>query len=96
MNDGGILEKVRQLLVDVLSVERSEIDASARIMDDLGAESIDLLDLRFRIERSFGFKISDEELARAFGDNVTKEEFQNLFTVGALCEYVTKRLENNA
>jgi len=96
MSRATVFKDMQQLLVDVLSVEESTVETSARIMDDLGAESIDLLDLRFRIERKFGFKITDEELAQAFGDGLTLEEFQNRFTVGALCDYVMQRLEGNA
>jgi len=96
MNHEGIFEKLRLLLVDVLSVDAASIDLSSRVMDDLGAESIDLLDLRFRIERTFGFSITDEELAAAVGENITREEFQERFTVGALCDYIAKRLENAA
>ena len=88
-----ILERVRRLLVDALSVDPAEVRPEARIMDDLNAESIDLLDLRFRIEKAFGLRITAEDLARAFRGTVTASEFRARFTVGALCEYLGGRLE---
>ena len=57
-----ILEKVRQTLVDALSVEDDEVTEAATLTGDLGAESIDFLDIVFRLEKSFGIKIPQEEL----------------------------------
>jgi acyl carrier protein len=57
-----ILEKVRQTLVDALSVEDDEVTEEATLTGDLGAESIDFLDIVFRLEKSFGIKIPQEEL----------------------------------
>lgn len=87
-----IVECVRDLLVAVLSVAPADVVSDARLIQDLGAESIDLLDLRFRIEKAFGFKISDRDLAIAFGRDITPEEFRRRFTVAALCDYVERRL----
>ncbi len=49
--------KIKECLVEALGVEEAEIVPGARIMDDLGAESIDLLDIVFRLEKAFGIKI---------------------------------------
>lgn len=57
-----IFEKVQQALVDALSVEADEVTESATLTGDLQAESIDILDIVFRLEKSFGIKISQEEL----------------------------------
>jgi acyl carrier protein len=57
-----ILEKVRQALVDALSVEEDEVTENATLTGDLQAESIDILDIVFRLEKSFNIKISQEEL----------------------------------
>lgn len=87
-----ILERVRQLLVETLAVPRDAVTPEARIMDDLAAESIDLLDMRFRIEREFGFRMTAEDLRSAFAGADTADKFRSLFTVGALCRYVAHRL----
>ncbi len=57
-----IFKKVQQTLVDALSVEESEVKESATLTGDLGAESIDFLDIVFRLEKAFSIKIPQEEL----------------------------------
>lgn len=57
-----IFEKVRQALVDALSVEEDEVTEKATLTGDLQAESIDILDIVFRLEKAFNIKISQEEL----------------------------------
>lgn len=52
-----IYEKVSATLVDVLNVEQEEIKMTSTLQGDLGAESIDFLDIVFRLEREFGIKI---------------------------------------
>ncbi|MFQ5807288.1 MAG: acyl carrier protein [Phycisphaerae bacterium] len=57
-----IFEKVKQTLVDALSVENDEVTEQATLTSDLGAESIDFLDIVFRLEKTFNIKIPQEEL----------------------------------
>jgi acyl carrier protein len=57
-----ILEKVREVLVDALGVDDDEVTTDATLMGDLGAESIDFLDIVFRLEKAFEIKIPREEL----------------------------------
>ncbi len=57
-----VFAKVRQALVDALSVEEDEVTEDATLTGDLQAESIDILDIVFRLEKAFGIKISQEEL----------------------------------
>ena len=52
-----IQEKLREILIDVLGVDREEIRPSARFFEDLGGESIDMLDLQFKCQKQFGVKI---------------------------------------
>lgn len=62
MTQDEIFEKVRQQLVDALSVDEDEVTLQARLQGDLNAESIDFLDIVFRLEREFGIKIDRNEL----------------------------------
>ncbi len=57
-----IFEKVRTTLVDALNVDEGEVTPAARLRGDLNAESIDFLDIVFRLEKQFGIKIPREEL----------------------------------
>lgn len=57
-----ILQEVQGVLVDALGVDEDEVMPDATLMADLGAESIDFLDIVFRMEKAFGIKIPREEL----------------------------------
>lgn len=57
-----IFDKVRHVLVEALSVDEDEVSPNATLMGDLGAESIDFLDIVFRLEKTFSVKIPQEEL----------------------------------
>jgi len=57
-----IFEKVRTTLVDALNVDEDEVSMKSRLRGDLNAESIDFLDIVFRLEKQFGIKIPREEL----------------------------------
>src|SRR5438552_15074018 len=57
-----VFEKVRTCLVDALGVDEEEVTPEATMVGDLGAESIDFLDIVFRLEKSFNIKIPRGEL----------------------------------
>src|SRR5450631_3043213 len=57
-----IYTKVSATLVEALNVDEDEISPKATLQGDLGAESIDFLDIVFRLEREFGIKIPRGEL----------------------------------
>jgi acyl carrier protein len=57
-----IFEKVRTTLVDALNVDDDEVKLTSRLRADLNAESIDFLDIVFRLEKQFNVKIPREEL----------------------------------
>ena len=57
-----IFQKVQGVLVDALGVDEDEVTPDAVIRDDLGAESIDFLDIMFRLEKAFGIKIPKGEM----------------------------------
>ena len=62
MSREEIYTKVSETLMDALGVDDDEVKNEATLMGDLGAESIDFLDIVFRLERAFGIKIPREEL----------------------------------
>jgi acyl carrier protein len=57
----AIEDKVIDIIVDKLGVERSEVTPEAVFVDDLGADSLDLVELIMAMEEEFGFEIADEE-----------------------------------
>ena len=62
MSRDEIQQQVQEVLVDALGVDDDEVTTEATLMGDLGAESIDFLDIVFRLEKAFGIKIPREEL----------------------------------
>lgn len=61
-NRDEVLEKIRALLGDALGVDDDEVLPGATLQGDLGAESIDFLDIVFRLEKEFSIKIPRGEL----------------------------------
>ncbi|MFV2066931.1 MAG: acyl carrier protein [Pirellulales bacterium] len=57
-----VLTRVREALVDALGVDDDEVTPEATLVGDLGAESIDFLDIVFRLEKAFDIKIPRDEL----------------------------------
>jgi acyl carrier protein len=62
MTQDEIYQKVSNTLVEALNVDETEVKPDATLQGDLGAESIDFLDIVFRLEREFGIKIPRGEL----------------------------------
>ncbi|MCD4831852.1 MAG: acyl carrier protein [Anaerohalosphaeraceae bacterium] len=62
MSREQILKEIQEVLIDALGVDDDEVTPEATLMGDLGAESIDFLDIVFRMEKSFDLKIPREEL----------------------------------
>ena len=67
MTEEEVFEKVKETLVEALAVDDDEVEVDKTLMGDLGAESIDFLDIVFRLEKAFNIKIPRGEL---FPDNV--------------------------
>lgn len=62
MSRDEIFQKVQGVLVDALGVDEEEVTPDATLRGDLGAESIDFLDIAFRLEKAFGIKIPRGEM----------------------------------
>ncbi len=126
MSRDEIIQKVQEVLVDALVVDDDEVTMEATLMADLGAESIDFLDIVFRLEKAFGIKIPREELFPAeslmnnqdfisngklteagltelreklphtdisdFEKDPDINKLGNLFTVGAIVNYIDGKL----
>ncbi len=57
----SIDEKVKQIIVEELGVDEAEVTPNARFIDDLGADSLDTVELVMRFEEEFSIEIPDEE-----------------------------------
>jgi acyl carrier protein len=61
MADSEIEAKVKQIIIDELGVDENEVTPNARFIDDLGADSLDTVELVMRFEEEFGIEIPDED-----------------------------------
>ena len=70
-----VLEKVKAILAEQFDVEEDKITADTDLQEDLGADSLDVVDLLMSIEDEFVVEVPDEEI-------------ENIKTVGALVSYI--------
>ncbi len=70
-----VLEKVKAILAEQFDVEEDKITAETDLQEDLGADSLDVVDLLMSIEDEFDVEVPDEEI-------------ENIKTVGALVSYI--------
>jgi len=75
----SVEEKVIEIIVEKLNVPREQVKPEASFIDDLGADSLDLVELVMAMEEAFGMEISDEEAER-------------LRTVKDVIEYVKSKI----
>jgi acyl carrier protein len=75
-----VFEKVKQIIADKLSLEEDEITMEASFIDDLGADSLDLVELIMALEDEFDMEIPDEEV-------------ENITTVADVVEYIKAHSE---
>lgn len=61
MERDDILEKVRAVIVEQLNVEEDDVVEDASFVDDLGADSLDIVELVMALEEEFGISIPDED-----------------------------------
>ncbi len=71
--------KVKEIIIDKLGVEDSTITLEAKFIDDLGADSLDTVELIMQFEEEFNIEIPDEEA-------------ENLLSVGQAVEYISNKL----
>jgi len=74
-------DKVIEIIARQLQIEPDMIDEHTKIMEDLGADSLDVVEMLMALEESFGFSVPDEDI-------------EELITVSDIVEYVESNLEN--
>ncbi len=75
-----IFEKLTEILADQLAADQEAMTMDTKIAEELGADSLDLVDLLMSIEDEFGVEIPDEEV-------------ENLHTIGDVVDYISKHSE---
>jgi acyl carrier protein len=73
--DAEVGDVVRAIVADALGRAVADVQLTSNLMADLGAESLDFLDIVFRLEREFGIQITRGEMERAARGDLTADEF---------------------
>jgi acyl carrier protein len=60
----SVEEKVKNIIIEQLGVSADEVEMSASFVDDLGADSLDLVELVMVLEEEFGYEIPDEDVEK--------------------------------
>ena len=74
-----IFEQVKKILCDQLDLEEEQVNEDSEVIDDLGADSLDIVDLVMTLEEEFDTEIPDEDIG-------------NLKTVGDIVKYIEDRV----
>ena len=72
-------DKIKEIIIDKLGIEDNKITMEAKFIDDLGADSLDTVELIMQFEEEFGIEIPDEEA-------------EKLLSVGNAVDYITNKL----
>lgn len=91
MNVESVYPKVREIIADVLVIGEDEVSLNSRLIVDLGAESIDFLDLVFQLEKEFSIKIPRGQLEKNARGDLEAHEFEK---GGVLTENGMQALKN--
>jgi len=75
MTGVDVADTVRTLVAEALATDPARVRLDSILMDDLGAESLDFLDIVFKLERAFDIQITRGEMERAARGDMTAEEF---------------------
>ncbi len=75
MTNTDISEATRKIVADALGRKDDEVKLDSILMDDLGAESLDFLDIVFRLEREFDIQITRGEMERASRGDMSADDF---------------------
>lgn len=79
MSDNGLEAKVRKIIADRLQVDPESVTSTASFVEDLGADSLDLVELVMAFEEEFSVEIPDQDA-------------ETMKTVGAAVEYLQKKI----
>ena len=77
MTDSSALDKITEIIIDKLGVDKSKINLSARFIEDLGADSLDTVELIMQFEEEFDIEIPDEDA-------------ENILSVQQAYDYISK------
>lgn len=75
-----VFEKLKEVLVEEIGVSPEEVTMDSNMVTDIGADSLDIMQLLIKMEKEYGFKFSDEEM-------------KNVKTVGDVVRYIEEKIK---
>lgn len=81
MDRQEIEAKVKEFLVEDLEIDEEKIKPDARLMEDIGIDSLDFVDIVVIVDKQFGFKIKPEEMS-------------GIVTLNDFCTFIDKKINN--
>ncbi len=75
-----VFEKLKEILVEEIGVSPEEVTMDSNMVTDIGADSLDIVQLLIKMEKEYGFKFSDEEM-------------KNVKTVGDVVRYIEEKIK---
>lgn len=76
----ALTERVNTIITDQLGVDRESLTPEANLLDDLGADSLDVVELVMALEEEFGIEVPDDDV-------------ENIRTIGDIVQYIETRAE---
>src|SRR5512135_3618493 len=76
MNDQELADKLHACIAQTIGIETEKVKPDASLIDDLGADSLDLLDLVFRLERTGQIRISRGDIEKRAKETLPEEDFE--------------------
>jgi len=87
-----VFQKVQQVLVEALGVDEQDVTNEAKLKADLGAESIDYLDIAFQLEKAFTIKIEQKEFSQNMQGDGGDDENVDDVTVDKVVKFVMTKV----
>ena len=78
------IDKVKKLIAEQLNVDENKIQEDSKLIEDLGADSLDVVEMLMTLEDEFGIAIPDDE----FGLSISDEEAVTLKTIKDIVDYI--------
>ncbi len=90
--DRDILGEIASMVAEALQVDRTDLRPESRLILDLGAESIDFIDIQFRLEQKYDLVIEEGDIIAHIGDELTADEIEERFTIQSIVDFIQFRL----
>jgi acyl carrier protein len=91
-----VFQSLTRIVADALRVDPATITPDTNLIVDLNAESIDLVDIRFRIEEAYGFQLEQRAFVAAVAGDMPVGELVNLMTMRRLADFVIRMKSETA